>query len=234
MVFRELLNLLRPAELPTEERRETMRLLCGVGVLLKVADAMHISTVVNVTLTGLCLELDAPLKPQQNVELTRDDFGEPLRAQVIWCKARRGGKGYRAGLSYSPDQQRLGDSFLKPALRQCGFKAELPGEKRRLIRVPGRVPCELKGLTGESYTDGEMLDLSLGGALVESVVKFNEGLTLAFETAPLGGLPPLQGIAKVASVQQASESGKWRCGLRFTESNSDQVRKYIRSMLRSR
>lgn len=235
MQFRDLLKLLRPsAEVPTDERRESMRLRCRVGALLKVDQTMHFVTLVNVTLTGLGLEMEAALKANQVVSLTRDDFGEPLMARVGWCKPRpRGAKGFQVGLQYLEDQESLKSSWLKPALKQGGFKAEFPGEKRKLIRVPGRVACELKGLTGETYTEAEMLDLSLGGALVESPMKFNEGLTLAFETAPLGGLPALKGIAKVASTQ-ADREGKWRCGLRFTESKSDDVRKYMKSMLASR
>ena len=235
MQFRDLLNLLKPSpDLPLDERRETMRLRCNVGALLKAEEAMHFVTLVNVTLTGLCLELEQPLKLEQTVTLTRDDFGEALLGTVLWCKPRpKKDKGYLVGLQYTADQTMLSSSWLKPALKQGGFKAEFPGEKRKLIRVPGRVACEIKGLTGDSYTSGEMLDLSLGGALIESVVKFSEGLTIAFETAPLGGLPPLRGIAKIASVQEGPD-GKWRCGLRFTESKPEDVRKTMKSMLASR
>lgn len=234
MQFRDLLNLLRPsAEVPTDERREAMRLRCKVGALLKAEHAMHFVTLVDVTLTGLCLEMEQALKTEQVVSLTRDDFGEPLLAKVSWCKPKaRGAKGFKLGLQYLSNQDNLKASWLKPALKQGGFKAEFPGEQRKLIRVPGRVACELKGLTGETYTSAEMLDLSLGGALVESVVKFTEGLTLAFETVPLGSLPPLKGIAKVASSHQDPD-GKWRVGLRFTESKKDDVRKYMKSMLAS-
>lgn len=232
-MFRELLSLLRPEPpLPTDERRESMRLRCQVGALLKAGETLSFVTLIDVTLTGLCLHLETPLKPGQQVELTRDDCGQPLPCQVVWCKKRRGDKGYRVGLRYAGDQASVNSSFLQPALRQAGFRAEFPGEKRQLIRVPGRVACELKGLTGEAYTNAEMLNLSLGGALVESVVAFNKGLTLAFETVPLGTLRPLKGIAKVASVREDSEQGRWRCGLRFTESNPEVVRQYMKSMLR--
>lgn len=234
-MFRELLNLLRPSpDIPTDERRDTMRLRCKVGAILKVGQDLHFVHLVNVTLTGLCMDVEIPVKPAQRLELTRDDFGEPLQCEVIWCKKRRGGNGYRAGLRYAADQAALTSSFLRPALRQAGFHAEFPGEKRQLIRVPGRVACQLKGLTGEKYTDAEMLDLSLGGALVESGMPFNEGLTVAFETLPMGGLPPLRGIAKIASVQQQDAlDGKWHCGLRFTDSVPEDVRKYMKSMLAS-
>jgi hypothetical protein len=235
MFFRDLLSLLRPSpELPTEERRESMRLRCQMSALLQTEGAMHFIKVVDVTITGLCLEMEKALKTDQVFSLSRDEFGQPLQAQVLWCKPLRNGKGFRLGARYLDEDQRLRDSWLKPALRQAGFKAELPGEKRQLVRVPGRVACQIKGLTGEAYTDGEMLDLSLGGALVESPLEFPQNLSIEFETSPVGGLPPLKGIAKIASCQEIAGERKWRSGLRFTESKADVVRQYMKSMLASR
>ncbi len=235
-MFRDLLNLLKPSPLiPTDERREKIRLQCDLHALLRRGEDFSFVRVVNVTLTGLCLELDDSLKVGEPVSLSRDEFGPPLDADVLWCEASTPGsegRGYRAGLGFQADYHRLRLSWLKPSLKQAGFEAELPGQLRKLLRVPGRVDCQLKGLTGEAYTDAEMLDLSLGGALVESPMEFPENLSVEFETSPLGGLPPLKGLAKIAS-RQRSEDGKWRCGLRFTESKPDDIRKYMGSMLAS-
>ena len=236
MLFRDLLNLLRPAQaVPTDERRETVRLQCRVNALLRAGEAMHFVSVVNVTLSGLCIEVEGPLQPELSVSLARDDFGPPLAAKVLWSKPlKRGAKNHLVGLQYDADPEVLRASWLQPALKQAGFKAEFPGEKRRLLRVPGRVVCQIKGMTGEAYTDAEMLDLSLGGALVESPMEFPLNLTVEFETVPMGGLPPLKGVAKMASIQKANEGGKWRCGLRFTESKEEDIREYMKSMLASR
>lgn len=232
--FRDLLNLLKPSPLvPTDERRETIRLRCDLSVLLKVEESFRFAKVMDVTLTGLCLHSEDLLKPGQVISLSRDDFGPPLEAEVLWCKRRRSGKGFRIGVGYQADHDRLRVSWLRPALKQAGFKAALPGQMRKLLRVPGRVTCQIKGLTGEAYTDGEMLDLSVGGALVESPVEFPKDLSIEFETVPLGGLPPLKGFAKIVSCH-AGEQGKWKCGLRFTESKAEDIKKYMNSMLGSR
>lgn len=235
VLFRDLLNLLRPTPLvPTDERRDKIRLQCDLHALLAVGEEFSFVKVVNVTLTGLCLELNNPLKVGQAVSLSRDDFGAPLDADVLWCESvpDSAGKEFRAGLGFQADHHRLRVSWLKPSLKQAGFEAELPGQLRKLLRVPGRVDCQIKGLTGEAYTDAEMLDLSLGGALVESPIEFPENLSIEFETVPLGGLPPLKGLAKIAS-RHRGDDGKWRCGLRFTESKPEDIRKYMGSMLAS-
>jgi hypothetical protein len=96
------------------------------------------------------------------------------------------------------------------------------------------VPCLLKGLTGDVYAEGEMLDLSLGGATFESAMLFHEGLTVEFETHPQGGLPPLKGLAKVVTCKQREERQLWRCGLRIKEAKEGEVRRYMAAMLTSR
>jgi hypothetical protein len=232
MPFRDLLNLLRlkPAVHP-EERRQTIRLHCRLDVLLWVGDDLHRGVVVDVGLSGLALEVEKALPLGETVSLARDDFGRPWQGEVLWCKARKGARGYRVGVTYPPDEEMLRSSWLQPALKQSGFEVEQSGEKRRTRRVAGRVACQLKGLTGELYSEGEMLDLSLGGALVECDMQFPEGLTLEFETAPLGGLPRLRGLGKVVSCQTNPPTGRWRSGLRFTESKNEDVVKYMSSML---
>lgn len=235
VAFRDLLNLLRPsAALSPNERRSTVRLRCNLDVLLWVDNVIHNASVVDVTLTGLSLEVEKPIALEQMVSLARDDFGRPWQGEVVWCRAVKGTRGYRVGVRYPADHEMMRSSWLEPALKQTGFEVERPDERRRLRRVSGRVPCQLRGLTGDLYTEGEMLDLSLGGAKVESDVEFPAGLSLAFETLPQGGLPPLQGIAKVASCRPAPAEGRWLAGLRFTETREEDVLKYMSSMVSSR
>lgn len=235
MPFRDLLNLLRPTAVPSpDERRSTVRLHCNLAVLLWVGDVIHNASVVDVTLTGLSLEVERPIPLEQMVSLARDDFGRPWQGHVVWCRSIKGSRGYRVGVRYPADHDMMRSSWLEPALKQTGFEVDCPEERRRLRRISGRVPCHLKGLTGDLYTEAEMLDLSLGGAKVESIMEFPSGLSVAFETVPQGGLPTLKGIAKIASCHAVPETGRWRSGLRFTESKDEDVLKYMGSMVSSR
>lgn len=211
-----------------------MRLHCNLDVLLWVDKVIHNARVVDVTLAGLSLEVEKPIAVEQMVSLARDDFGRPWQGEVVWCRPVKGSRGYRVGVRYPADPEMMRSSWLEPALKQTGFEVERPDERRRLRRVSGRVPCQLRGLTGELYSDGEMLDLSLGGAKVESSMEFPSGLSVAFETAPQGGLPALRGLAKIASCRSAPGEGRWRSGLRFTECKQDDVLKYMSSMVSSR
>lgn len=232
MFFQELLKRLLPApHAPVQERRDSIRLQCKLHALMQVEDQFATVSLVNVTPSGVAIEAAKPLAEGQTVTLTRDGFGDPFQGKVAWCKALD--EGHQMGLEYAVDASVMNDSWLTPALKQAGFRAELADEKRELVRIPGRVRCKLNGLTGETYTEGEMLDLSLGGALVESDVEFNEGLSLEFETFPLGDLPSLKGIAKVASSRESDRKGHWLSGLRFTDSNDREVHLTMNAMLAS-
>ena len=59
------------------------------------------------------------------------------------------------------------------------------------------------------------------------------GLTLEFETAPLGKLEALIGVAKIASAQAPQRDDLWRYGLKFSEVKEAVVKQYMASMLRS-
>lgn len=234
-MFKGLMNLLAPGSgVPSDERRDTIRLSCSIDVTLLVAGKPYPATVVNVSLTGLCLELDARLKAQQAVVLERDEFGKPLEGQAVWSRSSRTNSRNQLGVMYKADQQMLRASWLTPALKQLGFKSEMVSEKRKLLRVPGQLSCQLKGMTGDTYTEGSMLDLSVGGALVEGEVELPENLQIQFKIEPLGNLKALDGVARVVSCYRDPEEEKWRCGIRFTEVDDTLVRRYLKALMSAR
>lgn len=234
-MFKGLMNLLAPVSgVPSDERRDTIRLTCSIDVAMNAGGKSYPATVVNVSLTGLCLELDAKIKAQQAVVLEREEFGQPLEGQAVWCRSSRNNSKHQVGVMYKVDQQMLRASWLTPALKQLGFKSEMISEKRKLLRVPGQLECQLKGMTGDTYTHGKMLDLSVGGALVEGEVELPENLQIQFEIEPLGSLKPLEGVARVVNCYRESEEENWRCGIRFTEVDDTLVRRYLKALMSAR
>ncbi len=231
--LKRLVQQLLPKEsIPTDERRESVRLNFRVDIKVQVGDDVYPATVVNLTFTGLCLELDRPLEKDSDLTLLCEDFGPSFNGTVLWAKALKSGT-HLVGVECELDEDRLIGSWLEPALIQAGFEAEYVDERRRLVRVPGRVKCELRTLEGELYGEASMLDLSLGGALVDCAVELPTSVSLKFQTFPYGDLPALRGVAKVASVRP-TESGTWLCGLRFAESSNRDVELYMAAMLGSK
>jgi hypothetical protein len=231
-VFKELLNLLRPGfGTPTDERRDTIRLGCRIPVLAKVKTAMVEVKVVNASLTGLCLEMEKPIKPKTRLVLHKDELGDPVEAKVVWCRGLRGSARYQAGVTYVSDRDALKSSWIKPALKQLGFTVGRIGEKRKLLRVPGRYRCFLKSMAGDTYASGELTNLSIGGCLVESEVELPLKLKLRIKTDPVGGLEALTGTAEVRSCKKNPQTRNYCCGLRFVDIDELLVKRHMAIMM---
>ena len=187
----------------------------------------------NLTFTGLCLETPKLLPEGTEVTLCRDAFGPPFNGTVMWSKKTEGGK-FLAGLECELDEDKLVESWLEPALVQAGFEAAYVGERRQLVRVPGRVRCELTELGGGATLEGLMLDLSVGGALVESGEEIAAGTKVKYKTHPIGKkIPALEGEALVKSTRKRA-SGEWLLGLSFEGSDNEKIRTYMGRMLSSK
>lgn len=213
---------------PTEERRESVRLKFSCAVDVKVDEQLFSATLVNLTFTGLCLELQTPLEEGREVLLSRDEFGPPFRGTVLWSKKAE--KLFLVGIECELDEDKLIGSWLEPTLIQAGFEPNFLNEKRQVVRVPGRVKCKLQSLMGESMGEAFMLDLSRGGALLESERELVPETSLKFETAALGGLPPLRDTAKIVSAR-STDRGTWLCGVRFPRENEEKIQPYMDTML---
>lgn len=229
--LKNLIQQLLPASppIPVNERRQSVRLSLDIDVTVQVGELLHPAHMVNLTFTGLCLELETTLREGQEVTLLRGDFGPPFNATVVWSKPSPRGQGYLIGVECELDEDRLCESWLEPALIQAGFQTDFVDTKREFLRVPGRVNCELTMDGGK--IEGQMMDLSIGGALVECDSELTTGSVFDFKTRPLGGLPPLLGTAEVVSVR--SQGGRWSCGLKFSYIHREDVQKYMGSMMSS-
>jgi len=230
--LKKLINrFVPPDSVPTDERRQSVRLTFRVPIEVKTKSETISASLVNLTFTGLCIEVERPLAEDQELTLVRDDFGPSFNGTVIWCKRMDAGK-YLVGIECELDEEKLINSWLEPTLVQAGFEADYVDEKRELVRVPGRVPCRMTSAEGEELGDGQMLDLSRGGALMECPFEMEEGCEVSFRTAPLGKLEPFEGRALVSSARK-KENGRWMCGLKFKGVSSEEVEPYMKFMMRS-
>jgi hypothetical protein len=229
-----LLKSLFPEEVvPTDERRSSVRLNFRFEVEVRTQSETFKALVSNLTLTGLCLEVPKLLKEGTELTLCRDTFGPPFNGTVMWSKKIEGGK-ILAGVECELDEDKLIESWLEPALVQAGFEASYVGERRQLVRVPGRVRCELTQPDGGGVLEGLMLDLSVGGALVESGEEIAVGTKLKYKTHPIGRkIPALEGRALVKSTRRRA-SGEWLIGLSFEGCEDEKIRAYMNRMLSSK
>ena len=231
-MFRDLINLIAPGYgTPIDERRDTVRLNCRIPVRLKYKKVSAEAIVVNASLTGLRLETEKKVGTRTVIRILREDFGDEVEAKVIWCRARRGNNRFQLGVKYASDPRKLRSSWIKPALKQLGFSSGRIGEKRALIRVPGSLRCFLKNSSGETYSAGTLLNLSLGGALVESDVELPKGFELRLKTDPLGRLGIIESEVEVMNCHKDAQTRKYMCGLRFLNADEKLIKRYMSIMM---
>lgn len=231
-LLKNLLNRFFPDEpLAVDERRSSVRLSFRQEVSLKTPQGTFEAVTHDLTFTGLSLEMKRALPGGTEVTVHRDSMGPPFNGTVRWCKGKPEGD-FLLGIECELDEEKLINSWLEPALIEAGFEASFVGERRRLLRVPGRVPCELTGPAG-SVHQGFMLDLSAGGALFEGDQELAEGESVSFKTSPRGdAVQPLSGKALVKSAR-ATENGKWMVGLNFEQTDAQTIQANMKHMLSS-
>lgn len=231
-MFRELLNLIAPlASVPNAERRERIRLRCEITVIFE-ADISHQATVIDVSSTGICVQLDAKVKTRQKVSIHRQDFGTAVFGRVAWCRPTEGIEEYRVGVMFESSEAMLSSSWLVPALKTLGYRREDDSEKRKLARVKGRIVCTIHCFESDIHFRGAFVDLSVEGALVEGIWPLPIGEEARFKTYSIADLPPLQGKAKVMNHTCLSETPpNWRSGVKFTERNAKLTRQYMKALI---
>lgn len=234
MKFLTLFEQLRSAErresgddsIPAEERRSSVRMDVEITVDVEMKGERFPATIANITFTGLRLKLQKALKEGQELTLVRDDLGPSFKGTVLW--SRETDDGYLAGVECELDEEKLINSWLLPALENAGFKPDYVIEQRRLIRVPGKIQCAVAAPDGTEYQGVTMLDLSVGGALVDCPGELTPDTVLEMKTRP----PSLHCQAKVLTARE-TENGTWRCSLEFTDSHSNDVQAFMNAMLNS-
>ncbi len=231
-MFKELLNLVSPGwGTPTEERRESFRLICRFAVRAKTKKDTFEVKVVNASLTGLCLETDRKIRARQILHLHYDELGSPVEVKVAWCRALKGSAKFEVGVNYLSEGAELRNSWIKPALQKMGFKAGKVHEKRKLLRVHGGYKCLLKSMAGDVYTDAEVVNLSVGGLMVEGGVELPLNLKLRVKTDPWRKLDPLEAVVEVRTCKRNAHTRRWACGLRFLECDMALVKKHLAALM---
>jgi PilZ domain-containing protein len=232
-VFRELLNLLSPGSgVPTDERRDTIRLHCSINATLKTKKTTRECRVTNASLTGLQLEIESKVRRKTPVTVHRNQHGAPVRGTVMWCRASKSSNRFQIGVAYEDDRNMLKESWIKPALKELGFTVGRINEKRQLTRVPGHHRrCFLKSPEGDTYSSGEVQNLSVGGASVDSEVEMPKGLKLVIKIDGLKDVAEMVCNAEVRSCKYSRQTRKYICGLIFLDSDEKLVRKHMSAMM---
>ena len=129
-------------------------------------------------------------------------------------------EGFQAGASffaYKPiDRARL-MSLIRAT------QGTIEHEKRRFRRVPVRAKVQVK--FGDASVEGETVDLSFNGALVQASRTFPVGSTVEVSLYLLAGKPPIAGLGSIMRVVEGNQMGIQL--ERFPAAASGQLQEYL-------
>ena len=201
----------------TGERRRLVRLKCRYRVTCEMDRSAFRAVVVDMSVQGLRLEIPERLKRGQVVHVTYAGdpafIMGPVRCVVNWT--RRSPQGHlEAGLRYEDLESNLARSWVKLILRELGFDAVNIFQRRKARRVVAMLNVQLR-LSGRTELNARVLNLGVGGALLQTLDPLERGQVLTMDLGPVKGLPLLSVSAEVLTCRYEPRNQFWFCGVRF-------------------
>lgn len=232
-VFSAFHKILPGSNPPVEERREIVRVECKVpAIVLPEKGGELKAIVIDMGLKGLRLETDTKLPKKKSVRIIRPEGG-PIVCRVVWTRPKRFSDKFHAGLEFADSPENMRASWVKGTLQQLGFQPGRIKEKRKHIRVPSEQRAVLATPAGDELGEGELLNLGIGGALIEIGVAVPEGNKTILRVDPVGTLPFLEMPAVIRSVRQNKRNQKFQHGLRFEDQDARLVKRYLSILMKS-
>ncbi len=223
----------------TGERRGVIRVQCRYPVTCFVERAAFHATVVDMGVRGMRLQLAQRLRPKQIVQVqysgaqSRRYSVDTVRCEVSWVRRTARGK-LEVGLRYDDLEPNLERSWVKAILRELGFRAGSIFQRRKARRVVAMLHVKLN-MAGHPPMTGRVLDLGVGGALLQVNEHLNQGQTLVMDLGPALGLRALPVSTEVVSCRYEPQSQTWFCGTRFlglSDKKLGLISRYVEKLLK--
>ena len=217
-----------------EERRRIQRLTCHYPLTLSSSGSPLPVTVMDLSAAGAALISSRRLAKGSVVmlgqpQLPNMERTQSLQATVRYCRGLR--ERFRVGVEFRGN---LVDSWVGEALFELGFDASHMEQKRRYVRAQTQLPIEIRTWDGE-FLVGTLLDLSRGGALLNTNKAWGVGEALRLILGPVGFLPVLF-LSAVVLHQRPDQDG-WLLNVSFIDAsgtNQSRLDQYIKTILAQR
>lgn len=217
------------------ERRALVRLPCKIQAQLSDGATEMTVAVSDISLKGIRVESPEKLAKGKQVKvLGKGANGGPVQCKVLWAK--QVDKHWSCGLEYSDSQQNMATSWVKEALLKLGFTKGKASERRKHLRLPAstQVRAALANLSGDVLTDGMLINLGAGGALVAVKVEVPPGTRVRIQIDPIGVVAPLDITGVIRSAKRNVRSQNYYHGIRFDVAEDPLVKKYLQILMKGR
>jgi hypothetical protein len=156
----------------------------------------------------------------------------PVGCLVQWVRTAANGASYGVGIKFDDTQENMAASWLKDTLFQLGFEPGKLKERRMFIRFPSpaQIRAVLSTRTGEAMTDGRLMNIGVGGALITVGAEVPLGTKVRLSLDPTLDTPALDTTCHVKSSVRDQKRQVYVTGLQFEFSGEGQIRTYIKAV----
>lgn len=220
------------------EKRRALRVRSYAQVQLAAGEEQFKGVVTELGLDGLRLKsLDAPLKEGQawDIHYTLGPDGDPagpVRVQTAWV--RRVGREYVAGARFADSRENMRRSWVRYLLQELGFDESCIYQRRQYIRVDSSIPARVFSGSNCVLHDGKLVNLGIGGALLEGETSLQKGAHLTLEMSLWRILPTLRLPVLVLDVRPDQNPERTLSCLQFGSMDAQQIKilgNYIINMI---
>lgn len=208
-------------QLSLTERRKKLRVRTYIRLEYATEEGRSSAIVTDLSLDGLRMRCQKPLKNGEKVEVFFPDSSEKastgsVRCKAVWLKdleQGQAGRGfgrpaYEAGLSFEDSRDNMQRSWVKYVLEQLGFDENKTFQKRRYLRAQGSIPARVFTVHNGEALSGEVVNLGVGGALLALDSPLAKEQQIHCEICLWRILPPLRLPCRVMAVVEDTEPGE--------------------------
>lgn len=217
--------------LPTpEECRETPRLFCQYRANVRHQDRDWKASVVDIGATGVGLEGGEKVSSGDMIRISYPLSGEfveenAVDVEVVWCRVREHDKKVLVGARYTTDQPKLESSWVWTLLHELGMHKNTAFQKRKHVRLATALKAELRELeSGRFLTQGNVNNLSVGGALIESDESIKKGTEVLALIGPHINYPTLSIHGRLINSRDDDVGGAQLHSIQFIDINKKQMK----------
>lgn len=220
------------------EKRRSLRIRSYVQVRLQAEGQDFKGVVVELGLEGLRVKSpDAPLEEGQTWDVVfagegpTEELG-PVRMQTAW--SQRAGRDMIAGARYVDSRDNMRKSWVRRVLQELGFEENKVYQRRQFIRVDASIPSRLFDGTRCVLNEARVVNLGIGGALLESATAMEKNASLTLEISLWRILPTLRLPVTVLDVRPDLDTGLQLHSLQFGPMEGQQIKilgNYIINMI---
>ncbi len=230
-MFRNVVQGLDPIDVEvlasklSERRRQVrVRCYCRVKVTTSEGDTFR-ATVTDIGIDGMRLRSPIGIKPRSKLVIEyahgeAEKAGGDICCEVVWVN--KVANAFVAGVVYRDTAENRRRSWVMSLLQELGFDESKTFQRRRHIRAEGMIPARL--FYEGDRIDGMVVNLGLGGALMEGEADLTEGTSVELSMCLWRILPALNLKGTLLNCRSESISERFLYSIKFSELSASQLK----------